>query len=165
MGKGGREMRRTALLLGAMLTALVALSGVAWAVTTIYCSDPQNVYGTICAGTSGDDEVIGRNKADHIFAGYGNDVVRAGKGADYIEGGIDLSRGKDVNYGGPGNDILEGHQDAERHYGGGGDDQIYDPRTGSPDRIRCGDGYDRVTYNKGVDMVAADCEVLYPETP
>ncbi len=158
-------MRRMALLVGAMLAALVAVSGVAWAVTTIYCSDPQNVYGTICAGTSGDDEVIGRNKADRIWAGPGNDVVRAGTGADYIEGGIDGHRGKDVNHGGPGDDIIEGHQDAERHYGGGGDDQIYDPRNGGPDRIRCGDGYDRVTYNKGVDKVAADCEVLYPETP
>ncbi len=157
--------RRMALLVGAMLAALVALSGVAWALTTVYCSDPANRSYGYCWGTDGDDEVIGRNKADHIFAGYGNDVVRAGKGADYIEGGIDLSRGKDVNYGGPGNDILEGHQDAERHYGGGGDDQIYDPRTGSPDCIRCGDGYDRVTYNKGVDKVAADCEELHPHRP
>jgi hypothetical protein len=158
-------MRRMALLLGAMLAALVALSGVAWALTTVYCSDPANRSHGYCWGTDGDDEVIGRNKADHIFAGYGNDVVRAGKGADYIEGGIELRRGKDVNYGGPGDDILEGHQDAERHYGGGGDDQIYDPRNGGPDRIRCGNGYDRVTYNEGVDTVASDCEVLYPETP
>ncbi len=114
-------------------------------------------------GTDGDDEVIGRNKADHIFAGYGNDVVRAGKGADYIEGGIDLRRGKDVNYGGPGDDIVEGHQDAERHYGGGGDDLIYDPRPASgPDRIRCGRGTDTVYYNEDVDKVAADCEELHP---
>src|SRR3712207_6652292 len=131
MGKGGREMRRMALLVGAMLAALlIAVSGVAWAVTTIYCSDPQNVYGTICAGTSGDDEVIGRNKADRIWAGPGNDVVRAGTGVDYIVGGVDGHWGNDVNFGGPGDDRLEGHQDAERHYGGGGDDQIYDPRQG-----------------------------------
>jgi hypothetical protein len=123
-------MRRAALLVGAMLAALVALSGVAWALTTVYCSDPANRSYGYCWGTDGDDEVIGRNKADHIFAGYGNDVVRAGKGADYIEGGIDLRRGKDVNYGGPGDDIVEGHQDAERHYGGGGDDLDIRPSTG-----------------------------------
>jgi len=155
-----------ALLLGTMVAALVALSGVAWALTTVYCSDPANRSHGYCWGTDGDDELIGRDKADHIWAGAGNDVVRAGKGADYIEGGIDSFWGKDVNYGGPGNDIVEGHQDPERHYGGGGDDLIYDPRPASgPDSIRCGRGTDIVYYNQDVDTVASDCEVLHPRQP
>jgi Ca2+-binding RTX toxin-like protein len=160
-------MRRTVLLLGAMLTALVALSGVAWAVTTIDCSDPRNVEHGICWGTDWRDEVIGTDKADHIHAGTGNDVVRAGSGDDYVEGGVDVSHGKDVNYGGPGKDILEGQKDPERHYGGSGDDvrADYFSTSVNPDYVRCGRGHDTVYYNEGVDTVAADCEVLNPPQP
>jgi Ca2+-binding RTX toxin-like protein len=159
-------MRRTVLLLGAMLTALVALSGVAWAVTTIYCSDPQNVVSGTCLGTKWRDEIIGTERADEIFAHTGNDVVRAGGGADFIDGEGDVPNGKDVNYGGPGKDRILGNMDSERHYGGSGDDVIgdYFP-SGNPDVIRCGRGYDEVHYNEGVDTVAADCEVLNPPQP
>jgi hypothetical protein len=117
-------LRRTALLVGAMLTALVALSGVAWALT------------------------------------------RAGKGADFIDGGQGNWRGKDVNYGGPGDDFIEGHLDPERHYGGLGDDYIADfIQSGNTDHFHCGRGYDTVDYNEGEDIVDADCEMLLPRQP
>jgi RTX calcium-binding nonapeptide repeat (4 copies) len=168
MGKGGREMRRTALLLGAMLTALVALSGVAWAVTTIYCSDPQNVKWGRCHGTGGDDYIIGTDKRDAIAANTGDDVVRGRRGVDEINTDYDdssIDYGNDVIYGGPGDDSLGGSRSSDRYYGGGGDDGMADYYSGDPDVFRCGDGYDRVTYNKGVDKVTADCEELHPYNP
>jgi hypothetical protein len=159
-------MRRTALLVGTMLTALFAVSGAAWAVTTIYCSDPQNGPHETCMGTPWRDEIIGTEQADEIFAHTGNDVVRAGGGADFIDGEGDVPNGKDVNYGGPGKDRILGNMDPERHYGGSGDDSIADYYpSGNPDVIRCGRGYDSVTYNEGVDTVDTDCEVLRPYDP
>jgi hypothetical protein len=157
--------RRMALLLGAMLAALVAVSGVAWAVTTIYCSDPQNIKWGRCNGTSGDDYIIGTDKGEEIASNTGDDVVRGGRGADeintdYADSGIDY--GNDVSYGGPGDDSIGGSPEADRHYGGGGDDDLADYYSGGPDVFRCGDGYDVVSYNPGVDRVAADCEKLDP---
>jgi hypothetical protein len=105
-------LRRTALLVGAMGAALVALSGVAWALT------------------------------------QGN------------------WRGKDVNYGGPGDDYIEGRLDPERHYGGLGDDYIADfIQSGNTDHFHCGRGCDTVDYNEGEDIVDADCEMLLLRQP
>ena len=156
-------MRRTALLLGAMLAALVAVSAVAWAVTTVYCSNPKNVEGGTCHGTVGDDYVIGTDKREEIAANTGDDVVRGGRGTneintDYADSSIDY--GNDVIYGGPGGDSLGGSLEADRYYGGGGDDTLGDYYHGDPDVFRCGPGYDRVDYNRG-DKVAADCEELH----
>jgi hypothetical protein len=40
---------------------------------------------------------------------------------------------------------------------------IVDPDSGRyPDVIRCGPGRDQVIYNKGLDKVAEDCEILKP---
>jgi Ca2+-binding RTX toxin-like protein len=157
--------RRMALLLGAMLAALVALSGVAWAMTTVYCSDRQNVSGGVCHGTSGDDYIIGTDKAEEIAANTGDDVVRGGRGRDEINtdyADSSIAYGNDVSYGGPGDDSIGGSRAADRHYGGGGDDSLADYYNGDPDVFRCGDGYDEVAYNKGWDKVAADCEELHP---
>jgi hypothetical protein len=98
-------MRRTAPLVGAMLAALVAVSAVAWAVTTVYCSNPKNVEGGTCHGTVGDDYIIGTDKREEIAANTGDDVVRGGRGTDeintdYADSSIDY--GNDVIYGGPG---------------------------------------------------------------
>ena len=60
-------MRRTALLLGATLAALFAVSGVAWALTTLQCpSDPYGIGDGTCYGTNGDDLVGGTDWADRI---------------------------------------------------------------------------------------------------
>ena len=56
-----------------------------------------------------------------------------------------------------------GNLDSEKHFGGPGDDSFVDYKSGkNPDVFRCGAGRDEVTYNKGLDRVADDCEVLHP---
>jgi Ca2+-binding RTX toxin-like protein len=160
-------MRRTALLVGAVLAALVAVSGVAWAVTAVHCGSPKNVEGGTCRGTIGDDYVIGTDKRDEIASNTGDDVVRGGRGHDEINTDYDdssIDYGNDLVYGGPGDDSLGGSREADRYHGGGGDDGLSDWHSGEPDVFRCGPGYDRVTYNKG-DKVAADCEELHPYRP
>jgi hypothetical protein len=66
----------------------------------------------------------------------------------------------------PNEDRLFGSLDAERYYGGSGDDTFgdYYPN-GDPDYIKCGRGFDLVYYNEGVDTVAPDCEWLRPYHP
>src|SRR5215208_8236150 len=156
-------MRRTILLLGAMLAALVVGSGVAWAATTIRCpNDPLDVGGGTCWGTEADDVVIGTDGRDRISAGYDDDIVRVGPDliTSYED---DYWFGEDENHGGPGADYIVGQLDSEKHFGGRGDDTIVDYKSGKNlDVIRCGSGRDDVTYNKGLDRVAADCEVLHP---
>jgi Ca2+-binding RTX toxin-like protein len=157
-------MRRTILLL-AMLAALVAVSGVAWAATTIRCpNDPRDIGGDTCWGTDGDDIVIGTLGRDVINAGFGDDVVWAGPGSDFIfSGESDYWFGEDENHGGPGDDYVVGQLDSEEHFGGRGDDHFVDYKSGkNPDVFRCGPGRDEVTYNKRLDRVADDCEVLHP---
>jgi hypothetical protein len=103
-------MRKTALLVGTMLTALLALSGVAWALTTIDCAEPGHGPGRLCWGTDGNELIIGTDSVDRISSERGDDVVRAGRGADWIStgdsdwhrGDSDWHRGNDANYGGRG---------------------------------------------------------------
>ena len=158
-------MRRTILLLGAMLAALVVVSGVAGAASTIHCpNDPLHIGGGTCWGTKGDDVLIGTDGRNEINAGFGDDLVRARQGPDFISNGeSDYSFGEDENHGGQGADYIVGQLDSEKHFGEGGDDHIVDYKSGkNPDVIRCGAGRDEVTYNKGLDRVADDCEVLHP---
>jgi hypothetical protein len=108
--------------------------------------------------------IIGTDGRDRIFSGFGDDIVRAGLGSDYISNGEDDANfGEDENHGGPGADFILGGLDSEKHFGGRGDDRIVDWKSGkNPDVFRCGAGHDEVYYNKGLDRVAGDCEVLYP---
>jgi Ca2+-binding RTX toxin-like protein len=160
-------MRRTTLLvsLGAMLVALVAVGGVAWAATTIWCpNDPQGIGNGYCSGTNKDDVIIGTDGKDEIYSGFGDDIVRAGPGSDFITNGeSDAHFGRDENHGGPGAERILGHLDSEKHFGGRGDDTIVDDKSRkNPDVFRCGAGRDEIFYNKGLDRVAGDCEVLHP---
>ncbi len=158
-------MRRTILLLGTMLTALVLLSGVAWAATTIQCpNDPRDIGGGTCWGTEADDVLIGTDGRDEINSGLGDDLVRGGPGPDHISSGdSDYWEGEDENYGGAGADYIVGNLDSEKHFGGPGDDSFVDYKSGkNPDVFRCGAGRDEVTYNKGLDRVAGDCEIVPP---
>ena len=157
-------MRRTILLLGSMLAALVVVSGVAWAATTIHCpNDPLHIGGGTCWGTKGDDVLMGTDGRDEINAAFGDDLVRAGPGPDSISNGeSDYSFGEDKNRGEQGDDYIVGQLDSEKHFGGRWDDSIVDYKSAKNlDVIRCGSGRDDVTYNKGLDRVAADCEVLH----
>src|SRR5262249_24829934 len=37
--------------------------------------------------TDGNDQIVGTDMADHIYAGGGNDIIKGGGGADTIDGG------------------------------------------------------------------------------
>ena len=154
-------MRRTILLLGAMLAALVGVSGVAWA-ATIQCPKVPDPYTGTCWGTQEADVIIGTSRGEAISGERGDDLIRAGRGADDILGD-DYWLGEDENHGGPGADRIVGNLDSEKHFGGRGDDLLVDYKSGkNPDVFRCGPGRDEVTYNKGLDRAAQDCEVLRP---
>jgi Ca2+-binding RTX toxin-like protein len=164
-GERKKPMRRRALLLvGTMLAVVVTVSGVAWAMTTtILC--PHDPYGRgqrYCVGTDGNDYMIGTDRSDNIDPEKGDDVVRAGRGADDVStGDSDWFRGEDVYFLGPGDDSVEGHLGSETYHGGYGDDLFYDYKSYTyPDIIRCGPGHDTVYANENLDKVAADCEVV-----
>jgi hypothetical protein len=157
-------MRRARLLLAtlaALVVGMVALAGVAWAANIQCPNDPRGNTGT-CWGTQKADIIIGTSQKDFIDAQRGADLVRAGRGADHIAGD-DYWLGEDENHGGSGADHIVGNFDSEKHFGGRGDDLLVDEKSGkNPDVFRCGAGRDEVIYNKGLDRVADDCEVLSP---
>jgi Ca2+-binding RTX toxin-like protein len=182
-------MRRTTLLLGAMLTALVVAGGVAWAANVIQCPRPLDdsdptcydtekndiVYGTsgndyidtlYGPGGGGADVVYGYKGDDRIFGNGGADVYYGGPGDDNLEADCDLDSacGEDEKHGGPGNDRIVGNLKSEKHFGGRGNDFFLDADSfdRNPDYFRCGPGTDRVIYNEGLDRVADDCEILEP---
>jgi Ca2+-binding RTX toxin-like protein len=157
-------MRRMIPLAGAILTTLVVVSGVAWAATIQCPNDPLDIGGGTCWGTDGDDVILGTDEQDEINTGFGDDLVRARRGADLISNGdSDYWFGEDENHGGRGDDYIVGQLDSEKHFGGRGDDIIVDYKSGkNPDVIRCGPGHDEALYTKGLDRVADDCEILRP---
>ena len=114
--EGGNTVRRTALLMLAVMAAvLVAASGVALA---------KNIVGT----ESG-EKIVGTKFADHISALGGDDVVLGYAGPDKIRGGDD----NDKQYGGRGNDVIRsegGFRDLVN--GGRGTDTCY---VDSKDRV------------------------------
>ena len=104
-------MRRILLVLATMAAALVAASGVAYALS-VQCDstgDQDPELGE-CAGTNLSDVITGTAQRDIIFALGGPDVVTARGGDDDVDGG----RGRDDIFGGLGGDELNG--------GGGPDD-------------------------------------------
>ncbi len=152
-------LRRAGFMVVLALLMTSALAGVAWAANIQCPKDPQDNIG-ICWGTQKANVIIGTSQEDFIDAQRGADLVRAGRGADRIAGD-DYWLGKDENHGGPGADHIVGNLDSEKHFGGRGDDLIVDEKSGkNPDVFRCGAGRDEVLYNKGLDRVADDCEVL-----
>jgi hypothetical protein len=165
------RIRRAGLVVALTLLLATVLAGVAWAANIQCPNDPQDIGGGICWGTQKADVIIGTSQEDFIDAQRGADLVRAGRGADRIAGD-DYWLGEDENHGGPGADHIVGNLDSEKHFGGRGDDLLVDEKSGkNPDVFRCGAGRDEVTYNKGLDRVADDCEVsraaskdsIYPE--
>jgi Ca2+-binding RTX toxin-like protein len=84
--KGKGLVRRTILLLGAMLVALVVVGGVAFALT---CT------GGTCQGTDSAEDIYGSDTRDTIDGYGGDDYINGRGGSDYIDGG-------------DGNDTIEG---------------------------------------------------------
>jgi hypothetical protein len=175
------KIRRAVVAAAFAWLLAAALAGVAWAANVIHCPNSSG-YPT-CVGTGKNDLMYGTNKADSIGGGHrgadalygrgGDDVeLIGGVGPDKVHGGpgddritnqeSDYPFGRDANYGGPGNDSIIGNISPEHHYGGRGDDYIADHQASNrnPDVFRCGPGRDEAYFNKGLDKVANDCEIL-----
>jgi Ca2+-binding RTX toxin-like protein len=104
--------------------------------------------GTV-RGTPGADQLLGTPGSDTILGFQGDDRAEGGEGADHLNGG----QGSDAQDGGDGDDVI---------LGGDGNDVVgLLPHTG-PDRIRCGDGWDRVYLQEPTTaaQIAPDCEII-----
>lgn len=81
-------------------------------------------------GTDGDEELIGTNSGDFIFALGGDDTVLGRNGKDMLYGGsgddyINGGGGNDTLYGGAGDDILQGGKGSDILHGGKGHDILF----------------------------------------
>src|SRR5215218_6731807 len=146
-------MRRTMLLLSAMVLTLLVASGVAWAVTKIGTDGPDHLRGT-----NGDDNLLGRGGNDILNALAGDDNLLGGRGKDAVVGGL----GADNIVGKDGNDLVSDGPNLEsstdKLSAGGGNDVVgvfNDPAF--KDIVACSGGLDRVFADKK-DLVASDCE-------
>ena len=140
--------KRTALLLAAVVTTLMACSGVALAVTVVNCGSlSQDPLTPLCEGTKQTDDIRGRDAGDDILAYGGNDTVHANGGAD----GVDASAGDDEVFGGAGPDTLVGGPDDDGLVGGDGADTLADYSNPYVDRdeLRGGKGNDRLNAKDG----------------
>lgn len=93
----------------------------------------------IAWGLTGNDTIMGDNRANRLFGGdgddvldgdYGNDLLVGGAGRDTLLGGsgddiLGGNRGADLLIGDFGNDTLFGHADQDTLFGGAGNDQIW----------------------------------------
>jgi Ca2+-binding RTX toxin-like protein len=181
-------MRRTTILMGAVVAALALAGGVALA-ATLDCA-----ANTICKGTKDSDTMIGSSGWDAMYGMGGDDIIRGRLEKDSVDGG----KGADRIYGGPGDDeYLWGggtnrsgpYPDASDDYvhGGDGEDFIYGGfARGGVDRlygddgsdiivadqrsepgtkvtkeiIDCGADHDWVHYDAGLDVIK-NCESLF----
>jgi hypothetical protein len=159
-------MRRTLLLLATMVTGVLLVSGVAYALS-VQCdgTGDQDPDPGECRGTPNADNIEGTDfGAERIDALAGNDVVDGFSGRDEVYGGrgndvVDGWYSSDTIYGGSGDDgsaegtsfkdvtNLEGTAGWDKVYGGEGDDWIdaaaYDT-SGSVDRSYGEEGNDRI---------------------
>jgi Ca2+-binding RTX toxin-like protein len=108
-------------------------------------------------GNTGNDKLNGRLGADFLEGWKDNDILEGGDGSDFLFGDSSCNpnpddcdylnkgfegAGADEIYGGPGNDFIGAIEGPDS----------------KKDTIRCGDGYDVVQYDGGIDEVANDCE-------
>ena len=137
-------MKRVMLLvsLAAMLAALMALAGVAWA-DNVFCS---SAAGERCEGTELSDFITGTPQSDQIFALGGFDEVVALSGRDELHG----------NNGGDG---LFGGNNSDTYFGGNGSDFLSEDdgpdevTTSGPDEMNGGPGEDYMEGNNGADIL------------
>src|SRR5215218_10346343 len=101
-------MKRTMLLIGSMMLALLVAAGLALAQDGV-----SKVCNTNCSGTDGDDQLTGtanpniikgRNGADRIEGKGGKDTINGNLGADAVYGG----NGEDKLNGGGNSDFVQG---------------------------------------------------------
>jgi len=131
-------------------------------------------------GVGGQDTMHGYGGSDHMQGGKGSDHLYGDSGSDYTlwGGALDAAtntypdNSDDYVHGGSGDDTITGGQaqgGVDRLYGEGGTDFIdasqrhesFSPVT--KEIIDCGAGtQDEVYFDKGVDVVATNCEIKHP---
>lgn len=86
-------------------------------------------------GDSGNDTLIGNDRADSLAGGYGNDQLSSGAGEDDLHG----AQGNDILIAGAGNDYLDGNTGNDILNGGVGIDRLWgDWSTGGADTFILG---------------------------
>jgi Ca2+-binding RTX toxin-like protein len=130
-------------------------------------------------GSSGNDTLSAGDGNDTVIPGLGDDVVRGGAGLDQIDytdhsANLTLSPNDQANSGGPGehdliasdfevifggtgNDIITGTDEANTLFGGGGNDLLRG--NGGDDSLRGGDGSDTLDGGAGKDLLIPDDHV------
>lgn len=103
--------------------------------------DIEAVYGG-----SGDDVLVGNNRANSLDGRAGNDEIYGGAGDDGLNGGAGNDSlfgevGDDILYGDVGDDVLDGGPNADRFSGAEGNDIIVND-DGVAETVDCGDGID-----------------------
>jgi Ca2+-binding RTX toxin-like protein len=174
-------MKRLSLLLAIVVTALVAITGVALA-DTVNCMVNRG-----CIGTNGPDTLNGTSSYDDMDARQGNDVMYGHERYDFMRGDTYGARDTSTD----GNDRVGGGQSGDELYGYGGDDRLFGrsgsdfifaeessenegedvvrgeegndwilARDGVEDTIRCGTGKRDTVYfdTGGIDTVSDSCE-------
>jgi Ca2+-binding RTX toxin-like protein len=177
--------KRIMVAVGLMGAALILAAGVAWA-ATVNCQ-----VGEPCVGTDDPDRLNGTNKSDDMFARQDDDLLRGLSGADSMfgdhppvqdsttDGDDELfgNEGKDTLAGLGGSDLLRGGAQADRieareasenpgedTVGGGGGKDVIFAHDNEFDAINCGANVDEVTFDEGLDELAANCENRKPRT-
>jgi Ca2+-binding RTX toxin-like protein len=134
-------LRRTVLLGGALLVAVIVLSGVALAEDLRGTFGPDNLEGSNqkdrIYGLGAKDTLRGLGGNDDCYGGSGADNIRCGAGNDRIDGGF----GEDMLFGALGNDTISAAD-------------------GKVDQVNCGEGDDTV-YVDELDVVNPDCEEVF----
>ena len=135
---------------------VIAAAGVAIAFQ-INCGEGSQ----LCRGSDDPDLIQGSTDSDLILGEGGNDniqgdpqpsanaddEIRGGSGDDTIIDPLSATD-SDVIFGGSGNDTINVREN-----------------TGGADTVNCGKGNkDKVTFDVGIDTVAANCEILNPTT-
>ena len=185
-------------MLVAMVGILIVGSGVALA-ASITCAanpclgtpDPDVIHGTNnpekIKALAANDRVIAWGANDEIYGDEGNDVVNGDPGNDTIYGGPDgdgsaegtaftdlnLEGGNDSDtvYGGGGADLIDAAanddsyesaaEPVDKSYGGRGNDIIY-AADGNVDVINCGRGTKDVAYiDEEIDANIKGCETKF----
>jgi RTX calcium-binding nonapeptide repeat (4 copies) len=180
-------MKRIMVAMALMGAVLVAATGVAWAATVdckvgVFCEgteEPDDLNGTnqgdVMSGLQDDDLLVGFMRADKM---YGDDPESAGDdtstdGDDELIGYRGHDRlsgfgGSDYLRGGRGDDLIDATEESDNPgkdtvRGSRGQDVI-DAVDGFKDTIFCGRGEDEVSFDKGLDVVADNCEIQNPQS-
>jgi len=184
-------MRRLTLLLAAMGTALLLITGVALA-DTFDCFANRGCVGTdgpdTLNGSGGGDDMDARQDDDELFGNEGDDFMRgdASVAPDGINGTSTLTDGNDLLKGGPGFDVLVGYGGNDELGGGRSGDFIFaeesslnegedivnggrgndfiEARDGVKDTINCGRGkFDVAFFDTGGIDTVVNCEFENPD--